>query len=210
MSFYNSSCQFNTFHELMRLCSLSLEEISTPSKLRADHIVFSHGAKLANRVETGAVLRIDNTTTDYGSHLVDYSNSIEDMIAAANLSWVNNDITSENFSLSAAECFEWEHIIFMFEREISSIRAVIEIIFHDPKKPWQPAKIDNLLAYGTLGPNQQIMCPVVALGSSCISYGELCVPLLGNLGTGRALELYWWDYNWSSKYRFLARRKQCH
>ncbi|MEI6553201.1 MAG: hypothetical protein WCO09_01410, partial [bacterium] len=77
----------------------------------------------------------------------------------------------------------------------------------DLENPWEPAKIENLLAYGAKNPEEQRKFPIVGLGSVGEVGGYRYVPCLRRYVSRRDLGLGCWDGGWRDYYRFLAVRK---
>ena len=83
-----------------------------------------------------------------------------------------------------------------------------EIIAADSKNPWEPAKIENTLAYGAKNPEEQRKFPIVGLGSVGKVYGDRRIPYLDRDDSGRRLGLAWWGHGWDARCRFLGVRKK--
>jgi hypothetical protein len=137
---------------------------------------------------------------------VDHSKSLQDMIAAGTYDWVNNNIPPRRFPIAGTGIVKFEPKLFHFDREISSEDVVKAIIADDRKNPWEPAKIEHLLAYGATFPEHQRQHPIVGLGSVAEVDSDRRVPCLDRDGAERDLYLYWWDRGWDGRYRFLAVR----
>ena len=134
---------------------------------------------------------------------VDYSRSLEVMIAAGHYDWKNDDITAKRFPLKGDGTQQFEAKLFHFNRNVSSEQAV-EAIKADG---WEPAQIEHLLAFGEKFPEEQRKYPIIALGSVARVGGDRHVPCLSRGGARRRLRLGWWDVDWYDDYRFLAVRK---
>ena len=139
------------------------------------------------------------------SDTVDYSQSLEQMIAAGHYDRVNDDITAKRFPIKGEGVVEFEARY--FHRNISSEDVVKEIESADTKNPWMPAKIEHVLAHGATYPEEQSKFPIVGLGSVAEVDGGRFVPYLSKGGSGRGLHLYWWNFDWDPSFRFLAVRK---
>ena len=137
---------------------------------------------------------------------VDYSKSIEQMIAAGHYDWVNEEIISERFPNSSNGIVECEARYFYLGHAASSGNAIKVIEDHDLNNPWMPANIEHILSLGTNFPNEQRLFPIVALGSIAVIRGDRDVPYLYLIGNNRRLDLRWWEDGWSSSCRFLAVR----
>ena len=71
---------------------------------------------------------------------VDYSQSLEEMIAAGRYDWTNDNITAKRFSIEGNGIVEYEARYFHFNRNISSESAIKEIEAADSKNPWSAAR----------------------------------------------------------------------
>ncbi|MEI6552967.1 MAG: hypothetical protein WCO09_00180, partial [bacterium] len=127
--------------------------------------IFDPRAKISNRIAVRQALELGVLPSEPGQHVVNYSLSLADMISAGNYDWKNENITSDRFPINGEGQVEFEDTIFHFDRSISSEDAVAQIIAADLENPWEPAKIENLLAYGAKNPEEQCKFPIVGLGS---------------------------------------------
>ncbi len=135
--------------------------------------------------------------------VVDYSRSLEQMIAAGHYDWKNDDITAKRFPLKGEGTEQFEAKVFHFNRSMSS-EAAVEAI---KAAGWEVGMIEHLLAFGEKYPGEQRKYPIIALGSVAKVLGHRNVPSLNRLGAERSLHLYWWSSGWSGRGRFLAVRK---
>ena len=110
---------------------------------------------------------------------VDYSRSLEQMIAAGHYDWKNDDITAKRFPIKAR--------YFNFDHNISSENAIKKIEAEDAANPWMPAKIEHVLSHGKTFPEEQRKFPIVALGSVARVSGYRYVPCLHRGGSRRGL-----------------------
>ena len=138
---------------------------------------------------------------------VDYSQTLEVMIALGNYDWKYEHITKKNFPLKRKGVVNFEFRTFHFNCTISSEEAQKRIREEDKTNPWTDAGIEHLLAYGAALPEEQRKYPIVALGSVAEVYGRRDVPCLGRGSVGRSLGLGGSDSDWSSVCRFLAVRE---
>lgn len=134
---------------------------------------------------------------------VDCGMTLDQMIAAGSYDWTNSDITAKRFLLSGTGKVAFEPKIFHFDRDISSENAIKEM----EKDGFRPAKIEELLAYGAILPDEQRKHPIIALGSVAEVGGVRHVPCLDSYDSERDLDLDWWGGAWSGRCRFLGVRK---
>ncbi len=138
---------------------------------------------------------------------VDYNKSLEQMIASGNYDWKNSDLTASRFPVIGEGIVEYEFKYVHPNQAVSSETAVDLIKKEDSENPWEPAKVEHLLAFGAAFPDEQRKFPIVGLGSVGEVGDDRRVPCLYRYDSRRVLYLYWWDYDWYSGYRFLAVRK---
>lgn len=172
------------------------------------HDIFHNEAQIANRLAVRAALGLGPLPSEPGSHVVDYGQTLEGMIKSGNYDWTDGDITAKRFPIAGKGKVEFEDTVFHFDRGISSEEAVKLIVAADPKNPWGPGKIENVLAYGARNPEEQRKYPIVGLGSVGGVGGRRSVPCLDEDVSGRELNLSWWGDDWYSRCRFLAVRKK--
>ncbi len=203
-----TSAQFKKFTEILEQRQVNPDRFQAVlgSGLLSD--VFEPEAKITNRLAVRQALGLGTLPSDPGRHSVDYSQSFEDMILVGSYDWKNDDITAKRFPLTGKGQVEFEDTLFHFDRNVSSEEAVKLIIAADPKNPWEPGKIENLLAYGAKNPEEQRKYPIVGLGSACGVGGFRKVPYLGGFCSERDLSLDWFGDGWDAYCRFLAVRKQ--
>jgi hypothetical protein len=150
---------------------------------------------------------VNNDTIDATSIItVDYGKSLQEMIASGHYDWINSDITPKRFPIAGSGTAQLEVKLFHFDRYISSKDAVAAITAEDPQHPWEPAKIETVLAYGAKNPDEQRKHPIIALGSVAKVIGCRHVPCLRVDDRRRDLDLRWWGVDWLGRYRFLAVR----
>ncbi|MDQ5901695.1 MAG: hypothetical protein QG580_410 [Patescibacteria group bacterium] len=110
--------------------------------------------------------------------VVDYSMTFTQMTAAGKYIWSDIYINSKQFPLTGTGKVAFEPKLFHFDRNISYENAIKEM----DKDGFRPAKIEELLAYGTiLLPERDLKHPIIALGSvikvnglPCAAYIQLC------------------------------------
>lgn len=147
-----------------------------------------------------------NTITDHVI-TIDHGMSLDDMIAAGKYDWHNRNITDAKFLFEGTGIVRFEPKVFHFNRFITSQDAIRAIKAADRQNPWEPAKIEHLLAFGATHPEEQRGGPVIGLGSVAGVDGDRHVPFLDRNDARRGLDLIWWDGGWDGDYRFLAVRK---
>ncbi len=155
------------------------------------------------QIDREALRKVLNLSPLDMKFFVDYGMTLEQMIAAGNYDWKNDDITAKRFPLSGTGKVGFEPKLFHFDRDISSENAIKEM----EKDGFRPAKIEELLAYGAALPEEQRKYPIVALGSVAEIGGDRSVACLSRRGSERFLLLHWFDDDWSRYYRFLGGRK---
>jgi len=106
-----------------------------------------------------------------------------------------------------AGIFHFEPKVFHFNRYTPSEDADEIIKADDRQTPWEPAKIEGLLAYGAKNPEEQRKYPIIGLGSVAKVRGGRYVPCLDGRDAERLLDLIWWGVGWVGVCRFLAVRK---
>ena len=199
--------QLTKFIETMRQKNMTPERFNglLGSGILAD--VLDPNACLDNRDAVRIALKLGAVMPENIPLSIDYSQSLEQMIAAGHYDWVNSDITPKRFKLEGKGVIEFETRVIHFNRSISSEDAIEAIKHINTENPLEPAKIEHLLAFGAKYPEEQRKYPIIGLGSVAEVDGDRYVPCLGQGGAGRGLSLYWWDGDWDGGCRFLAVRK---
>ncbi len=140
--------------------------------------------------------------------IVNYSQTLEQMIAAGHYDQKNSDITEEHFPIPplkrGKEEVAIELVPFPFNRDIESDYVIREL----DKAGLRPAELPELLAFGAAYPEKQREFPIVALGSVWQGSDGFCyVVYLRGCAGWRDLRLDWWNLGWRSYCRFAAVRK---
>lgn len=130
---------------------------------------------------------------------VDYSLSLEAMIALGRYDSRNYEITDKCFPITGKGKHERIAQLIHFNRVISLGVAEKEL----DKMGLRPGKIEELLAFGATFPEVQRRFPINALGSVTEVDGDRYMSCLGRLGSQRVLDLGWGG-GWSEVCRFLA------
>ncbi|MDP1688726.1 MAG: hypothetical protein Q8L47_01170 [bacterium] len=144
-----------------------------------------------------------NTLAGVYQLVVNYCMGLDEMIRAGKYDWINSDITSENFPITAHGKVEIVAEVIHLNREVSSDEAIAEL----EHIGYRPGTLPELLAFGEKHPNVQRGFPIVALGSVSRVEGGRLVACLWSNGSKRKLNLHWFDNRWYANYRFLAVRK---
>ncbi len=131
---------------------------------------------------------------------VDYSLSLQAMIAAGNYDRKNGDITADKFPVEGTGVKKFRTKVFHVGRNISSKDAVAAI----KEEKFLPSGHLHGLAFGATFPEEQRKHPIACLGSSAQVYGDRRVVCLLGSGTRRFLDLYFWDADWDGCWRFLG------
>lgn len=138
---------------------------------------------------------------------VDYSRSLEEMIAAGQYDSVNGNITPDHFPIRGQGKQEVDVTLFHFNRDMESALVIAEM----DKAGYRPALIGELLALGESHPDLQREFPIIALGSRWqIPHDTISrVPELGLRSSSgvRYLNAVWLEGKWDDNCRFGAVRK---
>ncbi len=146
---------------------------------------------------------------------VDYSQTLEQMIADGNFDLKNREITSKHFPVKGEGVVQFECCYFRFDSYISSKDAVKRIETANTENPWMPAQTEHLLSNGKQFPEDQRKFKIIALGSVEKIYNCCCFLYLGmdlpdnsmdNSDLRRCLNLSSSD-SCGGKERFLSVRK---
>lgn len=160
------------------------------------------GAPLVD-VIADILVKAELKTRNRFSITVDYSKSLDQMVAAGNYNYANPNIVAANFPITGTGVVEKELILVHFDRFIESDDAVREL----NEMGLEPAGIAHATAFGAKYPDVQREYPVVFLGSGWVGpRGNRCVPCLDEDSRERSLYLDDW-LEWYAHYRFAAVRK---
>jgi hypothetical protein len=135
--------------------------------------------------------------------LVDYSQSLGQMIRAGEYDEVNGDINPRNFRLEGTGCREVELTLVQFSRAMGPL----ELVMLMEKRGYRPATIEELLAFGKEKRDLQRSIPIVALGSGLRRHDRRYIPCLGGSASVRNLTLVVIYRRWSNCYRFAFVKK---
>ncbi len=135
---------------------------------------------------------------------VDYSRTLEQMIAAGNYDSKSSNINSHNFPLPielTGKSIALSAKIFNFGKNISNNEVVAAM----DKAGYRPAALAELLALGESQPELQKQYQIVALKSVLRDdMGYFYVPYLGGNASERYLQIISNENGWDANYHFLA------
>lgn len=161
-------------------------------------------AKQAIDTIADAVSDIIQAVKNFFRVTVDYSQTLDEMIAAGSYNWKNSDINAKNFPVDGKGTSPVNIELVHFNRNIESDEALNEL----DKMGYRPATLPELLAFGAKHPDKQREFPIVALGSvRRLLRGRRHVAYLDCGVDGRGLGLGWLEGVWGARYRFAAVRK---
>lgn len=140
--------------------------------------------------------------------LVDYGQTLQQMIANGKYDYANSDITASNFPPPAGGQGSGQQNVVVelvhFGRDMESEAVLKEF----EARGLRAATLPELLAFGATYPEKQREFPIIALGSVWQDrYGNRSVPCLLRWGASRELDLLWDDDWWFGHCRFAAVRK---
>lgn len=170
--------------------------------------------ELVRRVDEGTIFYksamdglqdlIEKTTKFVYDIVVDYNQSLADMIKAGKYDLVDSYINAKRFPLKGKGKHELNATLFHFNRYIKSDDAIAEM----DRQGYRPGRIEELLALGEKYPDLQKEFSIVALGSVWrIRPNDHCVPSLLWDESGRNLGIVSFNDGWGAYWRFLAFRK---
>ncbi len=128
--------------------------------------------------------------------------TIDEMIVAGKYDKVNESVVKK-FSFDPVTIGEWEFKLVSTDKPISP-EVAKELCEGDG---FQEAKLEHLLAFGAMFPEEQKKNPVIASASVGGIDGDPHVPLLWFREGERRLALRWWSSAWRNNDRFLSVRK---
>lgn len=99
---------------------------------------------------------------------------------------------------------EYEESIFHFGKDMNLSDVLERIHRFNTRNPWELAKTENLLAFGSRNPEEQRKDPIVALGAVGFIDGTQRVLV----GHGYELQMRLRSFRYSKICRFLAVRKK--
>lgn len=135
---------------------------------------------------------------------VDYSKTLEQMIADGKYDWENPGINAKNFPMEGKGTSTANIELVHFNRNVDSNGVLREL----DNMGLRPATLPELLAFGAKYPEKQREFPIVAHGSVWrYSRGRRIVAYLSCDGDGRGLNLDRLENGWYAGCRFAAVRK---
>lgn len=141
--------------------------------------------------------------------VVDYSRSLDDVVAAGNYTYVNLGITEKRFPTVEGEP-EVEAVLVHLGRTASDEDVLAEL----ERRGLRPGTLFELAHFGEQHPEVWRLFPVAALGCSIRSWPRLWpfgryrgYAALWEGTYDRGLRLDWSNGQWGAHYRFLAFRK---
>jgi len=131
---------------------------------------------------------------------VDYSRSLQEMIALGNYNWVSEDITEDLFFVKEQGLIELTPKLIQLDAkaEIEEAKSMLN------EQGLRPGNVMELLAVGATYPYFQRKFPIVALGSLYQSEHKRRVPFIFECDLGRSFGLDWDYKEWDRVYRLLA------
>lgn len=171
--------------------------------------IFDSSATFQDRDQWRNAFGLDNQVPDKIILPVDYTKSLEEMIAAGNYDEWRAGPANICFPIVGEGIVEYEFkYVHSNENEtVSSETAVNLIKKEDIENPWEPAKIEHLLAFGAALPDEQRKITIVALGSVDGVDGSHGEPFLSREDSLRVIGRKVLVSHWGSYIRFLAVRK---
>jgi hypothetical protein len=175
--------------------------------------VFDLKADLSNREAVQKVLGLSTSLVEPIVLTIDYSRNLDEMIAAVRLDSIGESFKGKRFLIDGKGRMELEAKLFHFNRSIGSHEAERLMMAHDRTNPWEQAKIEHLMAYGEIFPDEQKMYPIAGLGTISVEKKDRsgCVAVLNwSRGSGRCLHAHALDYSYGfeDNTRFLIVRKK--
>jgi len=135
---------------------------------------------------------------------IDYSKTLDEMIAECGCGYNDSNITVDNFPITGHGVVEEEIVLVHFnDQHISNDDIIIEL----NKMGLEPAGLVHALAFGKAHPNIQRWLSTFFFGSSCVMGKKRNFPCLGGSNSGRGLNLDWFSNGGGDRRRFAAVRK---
>jgi ABC-type uncharacterized transport system YnjBCD substrate-binding protein len=148
------------------------------------------------------VMKAVSFLTSTTKQTVNYNRSITDSLTAGKYDWKNENITDANFPSKEEGEREVEFGLFHFNKTTKSDDNVAQM----KKEGFRPATMKELLVFGEKNPEEQRKYPIIALGSVAKLDGYRRVGCLYGGGSGRGVNLDYYDGEWNDDCRFLGVR----
>ncbi len=167
--------------------------------------LFEEGATLTNRFTVQQALGLGPIPSEPVRLIVNYDQTLKEMIAAGRYDWKSKHIVTEKFPVEGNGIIEFEAVLFHFREDVSSENAKKSI----EKAGYEVGKIEHLLSFGANYPGEQRKSTIVGLGSvGWVADSRQVICLYAGTNSTRQLVLGWWGRDWRPYYRFLAVRKK--
>jgi len=158
-------------------------------------------------------LRGENPRSEVATYLyprvfkvvVNYAQSLTEMISAGKYDWVSSNITADHFPMSGSGEVELNLELVHFGCLMESDKVLAEL----DSLGLRPAILPELLAFGAKRPDKQReFPPIIALGSVWRRLGVIRnLPWLWGSALGCSPDHSWFGRRWNSDCRFAAVRK---
>lgn len=136
--------------------------------------------------------------------LVDYGQTLQQMIAAGKYDYANSDINDKNFPVSGSGKQDVAIELVHYGRDMETDAVLKDLEF----KGMRPATLPELLSFGTTYPEEQRKFLIITLASVWRGRsGIRSVVSLGCWDAKRWLRLFRIDGRWGGRCRFAAVRK---
>ncbi len=168
------------------------------------YVLFTAKGRKVIREMAQVALKAQRGATSGFQILVNYAQTLDQMIKTGEYDWVNSTITQKNFPIEGEGQVELIPELLHLGRDASTDEVLAGI----DKQGYRPATLPELLAFGARYPDKQREFPIVALGSfwrNCD--GHRFVAVLDVDGCGRCLSIGWCGCDWNEHCRFLVVRK---
>lgn len=133
---------------------------------------------------------------------VDYTQSFDDMVEAGKYDYVDSDAKAKNWPITGEGKQEHKAILVHFNKGMNSE----EVLAYGEEHSLEPAKAEDLLAFGAQYPELQREFFIVALGSVWQFHGDRNVLVLNSFDGERYLTVGWFDGDWFGYCRFLFKK----
>jgi len=186
--------------------------ISAVKRRQAEEAILGLTEDTIKRLTDGFVQKLIDAAVGVAENcykvLVDYEQTLQQMIAVGKYDYANSDINSNNFPITGNGKQEVIVELVHYGRDMTTDDVLKDL----ESKGMRPAILPELLSLGATYSEKQCekQCefPIVALGSVWRHrFGFRDVPCLSRYGSERGLDLRWDDVRWLGRCRFAAVRK---